>query len=98
MDSGKKHSNQIQRSVPTEEFPTLQWACHSIIPDSNIKGLISGVRKISWFLKTETNSSTHAKMQLVGGGGQVSRNLVDIHQASPSTKVGEDTYSLGITS
>ena len=67
MNSGKKHSNQIQHSVPMEEFLTLQWAWHSIIPGSNIKGLISGVRKISWFLKTETNSLTHAKMQLVGG-------------------------------
>ena len=67
VNSGKKHSNQIQCSVPTEEFPTLQWAWRSIIPGSNIKGLISGVRKISWFLKTETNSLTHAKMQLVSG-------------------------------
>ena len=67
VNSGKKHSNQIQRSVPTEEFLTLQWAWRSIIPGSNIKGPISGVHKFSWFLKTETNSLTHAKMQLVGG-------------------------------
>ena len=62
VNSGKKHSNQIQHSVPMEEFPTLQWAWRSIIPGSNIKGLISGVHKISWSLKTESNSLTHAKV------------------------------------
>ena len=67
MNLGKKHSNQIRPSVPTEEFPTLQGAWHSIIPGSSIKGLISGVRKISWSLETESNSLTHAKMQLVSG-------------------------------
>ena len=67
MNSGKKHSNQIRHSVPTEEFQTLQEAWHSIIPGSSIKGLISGVRKISWSLETESNSLTRAKMQLVGG-------------------------------
>ena len=50
-----------------EEFPTLQGAWQSIIPGSSIKGLISGVRKISWSLETESNSLTHAKMQLVSG-------------------------------
>ena len=67
MNLGKKRSNQIQHSVPTEEFLTLQWAWYSIIPGSSIKGVISGVRKISWSLETESNSLTHAKMQLVGG-------------------------------
>ena len=70
MNSGKKHSNQIRRSVPAEEFLTLQGAWHFIIPGSSIKGLISGVHKISWSLETESNSLTCAKMELVGGVGR----------------------------
>ena len=66
-DSGKKYSNQIQHPVLIKEFPTLQRAWYSLIPGSNAKGLISGVRKISWLLNTETISLTCAKMQLVGG-------------------------------
>ena len=69
-NSGKKHPNQIQHSVLTEEFPTLQWAWRSIIPGSNIKGLISGVHKISWLLKTKTISLTYAKMQLLSGAAK----------------------------
>ena len=67
VNSGKKHPNQITHSVPMEEFPTLQGVWCSIIPGSHIKGLISGVHKISWFPKTETISLPHAKMQLVSG-------------------------------
>ena len=66
-DPGKKHSNQIQHPVLMKEFPTLQRVWHSLIPVSNIKGLISGVCKISWLLNTKTISLTYAKMQLVGG-------------------------------
>ena len=65
MNSGKKHSNQIQHSVPMEEFLTLQWARCSIITGSNINGLVSGVPKTSGFPRTETIPLTHAKMQLV---------------------------------
>ena len=57
-DPGKKHSNQIQYPVLMKEFPTLQRAWHSLIPGLNIKGLISGVHKISWLLNTETISLT----------------------------------------
>ena len=66
-DPGKKYSNQIQHPVLMKEFLTLQRAWHSLIPGSNLKGLISGVRIISWLLNTETISLAYAKMQLVGG-------------------------------
>ena len=66
-DPGKKHSNQIQHPVLMKEFPTLQRAWRSLIPGSNVKGLISGVRKISRLLNTEIISLAYAKIQLVGG-------------------------------
>ena len=66
-DPGKKHSNQIQHPVLMKEFLTLQRAWHSLKPGSNIKGLISGVRKNLLAFNTETISLTYAKMQLVSG-------------------------------
>ena len=67
-DSGKKHLNQIQPTTLMKGFPTLQRAWCSIIPGSNIKGPISGVRKnlLTPYYRDHF-SDLCKKMQLVSG-------------------------------